>query len=112
MEAGQRSLQFTMVSENVWAYVKRQFQSITLAGRKLLSMHGIILPSSPCRTCISRCPQEFNSVSETKIPRKLFECLKFILIVEFWLIFVIGKYVILLERLDFCPHNVFAIVYV
>ncbi len=40
------------------------------------------------------------------IPHKILECLKFILIVEFWLIVMFGKCVNLSERLDFCPHTV------
>ncbi len=41
------------------------------------------------------------------IPHKTF--LKFILIVEFWLIALFWKYVILSECLDFCPHTVHSV---
>ena len=41
-----------------------------------------------------------------EIPHKILECLKSILIVELWLIVMFGRYVILSERLDFCPHTV------
>ncbi len=71
-------------------------------------MYGIIFPSFSCRICISRCLQELNSVFERRDSHKVLECPKFILIVDFRLIVMFGKYLILGERLDFCPHTVTA----